>query len=158
VDVLIYGTGFTASEFLMPLKVIGRGGRNLHDVWDGDARAYLGITLPHFPNLFLLYGPNTNIVVNGIIIFFTECEVDYVVAAMRRLLEGEHRAMDCRQTVHDAYNERIDAANLRRAWGAATVNTWYKNRSGRVSQNWPFNLLEFWKQTRAPDPADYEFF
>ena len=64
--------------------------------------------------------------------------------------------MDCRQTVHDAYNERIDAANGRRAWGAATVNSWYKNRSGRVSQNWPFNLLEFWKQTRAPDPHDYE--
>ena len=156
VDVLIYGTGFTASEFLMPLKVVGRGGRNLHEVWDGDARAYLGITLPRFPNLFLLYGPNTNIVVNGSIIFFTECEVDYLVAAIRELLEGEHRAMDCRQAVHDAYNERIDAANLRRAWGAATVNSWYKNETGRVSQNWPFNLLEFWKQTRAPDPADYD--
>jgi 4-hydroxyacetophenone monooxygenase len=156
VDVLIYGTGFTASEFLMPLKVVGRGGRNLHEVWDGDARAYLGITLPHFPNLFLLYGPNTNIVVNVSIIFFTECEVDYLVAAIRGLLEGENRAMDCRQSVHDDYNERIDAANLRRAWGASTVNSWYKNRSGRVSQNWPFNLLEFWKQTRAPDPDDYE--
>ena len=156
VDVLIYGTGFTASEFLMPLKVVGRGGRNLHEVWDGDARAYLGITLPRFPNLFLLYGPNTNIVVNGSIIFFTECEVDYLVAAIRELLEGEHRAMDCRKAVHDAYNERIDAANLRRAWGAATVNSWYKNETGRVSQNWPFNLLEFWKQTRAPDPADYD--
>jgi 4-hydroxyacetophenone monooxygenase len=157
VDVLIYGTGFTASEFLMPLKVVGSGGRNLHDVWDGDARAYLGITLPHFPNLFLLYGPNTNIVVNGSIIFFTECEVDYVVASIRKLLEGDHRAMNCRQEVHDAYNERIDAANARRAWGASTVNSWYKNQSGRVSQNWPFNLLDFWKQTRTPAPDDYEW-
>ena len=102
----------------------------LREACGGDARAHLGIAMPHFPNLFLLYDPNTNVVVNSSIIFFTECEVDYLVAAIRKLLEDEHRAMDCRQTVHDAYNERIDAANLRRAWGAASVNSWYKNRTG----------------------------
>lgn len=155
-DVILYGTGFTASDFLMPLEVVGRDGRKLHDHWDGDARAYLGITLPHFPNLFLLYGPNTNIVVNGSIIFFTECEVDYTLEAIRLLLEGEHKALDCRPEIHDAYNARIDADNQQRAWGAATENTWYKNRFGRVSQNWPYGLLDFWKQTRAVDPADYD--
>ena len=155
-DVIVYGTGFTASDFLMPLEVVGRGGRELHDHWDGDARAYLGITVPHFPNLFLLYGPNTNIVVNGSIIFFTECEVDYVLAAIETLLRDDKKAMDCRERVHDAYNERIDAANRERAWGAATVNTWYKNRHGRVSQNWPYGLLDYWKQTRSVDTGDYE--
>ena len=64
-DVLIYGTGFQASKFLTPMKVTGRGGIDLHEQWDGDARAYLGVTVPGFPNLFCLYGPNTNIVVNG---------------------------------------------------------------------------------------------
>ena len=155
-DVIIYGTGFTASDFLMPLEVVGRDGRKLHDHWDGDARAYLGITLPHFPNLFLLYGPNTNIVVNGSIIFFTECEVDYLLASIEMLLREGKNAMDCRASVHDAYNERIDADNQNRAWGAATVNTWYKNRLGRVSQNWPYGLLEYWKQTREVDSGDYE--
>jgi 4-hydroxyacetophenone monooxygenase len=155
-DVIIYGTGFAASHFLTPMKVTGRGGRDLHEHWDGDARAYLGITLPHFPNLFLLYGPNTNIVVNGSIIFFTECEVDYLLACIRHLLESGHRAMDCRVEAHDAYNQRIDAANLQRAWGAATVNTWYRNDKGRISQNWPGTLLEYWQQTREPDVADYE--
>jgi len=156
VDVIVYGTGFTASEFLVPMKVVGRGGLDLHQAWEGDARAYLGITLPHFPNFFLMYGPNTNIVVNGSIIYFSECEVDYILACLRMLFEGGHAAMDCRPEVHDAYNERIDAENLRKAWGAASVNTWYKNRYGRVSQNWPSTLLAYWRQTRAPEPADYE--
>jgi 4-hydroxyacetophenone monooxygenase len=155
-DVILYGTGFSASRFLTPMKVVGRGGRDLHETWAGDARAYLGITLPHFPNFFLMYGPNTNIVVNGSIIFFSECEVDYVLGSVRMLLEGGHRAMDCREAVHDAYNAHIDAENLKRAWGAAKVSTWYKNAKGRVSQNWPGTLLEYWKQTRRPDPADYE--
>ena len=74
-DVLIYGTGFQASRFLMPMKVTGRGGVDLHETWGDDARAYLGITVPGFPNLFCLYGPNTNIVINGSIIYFSECEV-----------------------------------------------------------------------------------
>ena len=93
---------------------------------------------------------------NGSIIFFTECEVDYMLNSIRMLLEGGHRAMDCRPEVHDAYNRRIDDANMRMAWGAAKVHTWYKNAKGRVSQNWPGTLLEYWQQTREPDPADYE--
>jgi 4-hydroxyacetophenone monooxygenase len=155
-DVIIYGTGFQASSFLTPMKVTGRGGRDLHEWWDGDSRAYLGITVPHFPNLFLMYGPNTNIVVNGSIIFFSECETDYILASLRMLLEGGYRAMDCREDVHDAYNERIDAANLGRTWGASTVNTWYRNAKGRISQNWPLTLLEYWQQTREANAADYE--
>ncbi|MEM7768733.1 MAG: NAD(P)/FAD-dependent oxidoreductase, partial [Pseudomonadota bacterium] len=78
-DVLIYGTGFKASEFLIPMEIRGRGGVKLHDAWNGDARAYLGITMPEFPNFFMMYGPNTNIVVNGSIIFFSECEAHYIL-------------------------------------------------------------------------------
>jgi 4-hydroxyacetophenone monooxygenase len=155
-DVIIYGTGFTASQFLTPMKVVGRGGVDLHETWDGDARAYLGITVPGFPNLFLLYGPNTNIVINGSIIYFSECEVRYLVGCLEMLLAGGHRALDVRPEVHDAYNQRIDAANLQRAWGASTVNTWYRNAKGRIAQNWPFSLLDYWRETRAPNPADYE--
>mgnify|MGYP000091250438 CR=1 FL=1 len=154
-DVIIYGTGFTASQFLTPMAVTGRGGVDLHQQWHGDARAYLGITVPGFPNLFCLYGPNTNIVINGSIVYFSECEVNYVLESIRMLLEGGHRAMDCRPDVHDAYNSRIDEANRLRAWGASSVNSWYKNSTGRVSQNWPYALLEYWEQTRRPNPDDY---
>jgi 4-hydroxyacetophenone monooxygenase len=154
-DVLIYGTGFQASRFLTPMKVRGRDGVDLHDKWDGDARAYLGITVPDFPNLFLLYGPNTNIVINGSITYLSECEVHYITECIHLLLEHGRRSMDCRSEVHDAYNVRIDEANRKMAWGASDVNSWYKNAKGRVAQNWPFTLLEYWQQTRAPDPEDY---
>ncbi|MDQ1403303.1 MAG: 4-hydroxyacetophenone monooxygenase [Actinomycetota bacterium] len=155
-DVIIYGTGFKASDFLTPMKVVGRGGTELHERWAGDARAYLGITLPGYPNFFLLYGPNTNIVANGSITYFSECEVHYVVGCLRRLLETGDRAIDPRPEVHDAYNERVDAENLRMAWGVSGVSSWYKNARGRTAQNWPFSLLEYWQLTREPDFADYE--
>ena len=156
VDVIVYATGFHASEFLTPLRIRGRGGRDLHEHWGGDARAYLGMTVPGFPNLFCMYGPNTNLVANGSIIFFSECEVQYILSAIRLLLERHANAVDCRPEVHDAYNVSVDDANGRMAWGAATVNTWYRNANGRITQNWPFTLLEFWQRTRELDPAEYE--
>ena len=154
-DVLILGTGFTASDFLMPMTVRGTGGADLHATWAGDARAYLGMTIPGFPNLFCMYGPNTNIVINGSIIFFSECEANYITGSVRMLAEHGARSMDVRTDVHDAFGERIDAANARMAWGVSSVNSWYKNASGRVSQNWPFPLLDYWRATRSPEPTDY---
>jgi 4-hydroxyacetophenone monooxygenase len=156
-DVLIYGTGFLASRFLWPMQVKGKGGADLQAQWNGDARAYLGITVPNFPNLFCLYGPNTNIVVNGSIVFFSECEVRYILSCIKLLLEQDHAALDCRKSVHDAFNRKIDEGNLNMAWGAANVPTWYKNEKGRVTQNWPFTLVEFWNQTRIVNPQDYTF-
>ena len=156
-DVLIYGTGFTASKFLWPMKIVGRGGHTLEGQWNGDARAYLGIAVPNFPNLFCMYGPNTNIVVNGSIVFFSECEMRYILGCLKLLIENGRRAMDCRQDVHDAYNERIDEGNRNMAWGVSKAPTWYRNDKGRIAQNWPFTLREFWSQTREPNPADYVF-
>jgi 4-hydroxyacetophenone monooxygenase len=155
VDVLIYGTGFQAADFLMPMEVIGLGGLSLHEHWDGDARAYIGVTIPGFPNLFTLYGPNTNIVVNGSIIYYSECEVHYVVECLRLLLADNKSSLDCRVEVHDAYNEKIDAANRLRTWGFSSVRSWYKNKTGRTAQNWPFSVLEYWELTRSPNPDDY---
>jgi 4-hydroxyacetophenone monooxygenase len=154
-DVIIYGTGFEASRFLTPMRVTGRGGVDLHQQWAGDARAYLGIVAPGFPNFFFLYGPNTNIVVNGSIIYFSECEVHYLMEYIRTLLAENLVALDCRTDVHDAYNERIDAANGLRTWGFSTVSAWYKNEFGRTAQNWPFSVLEYWEQTRRVDIDDY---
>jgi 4-hydroxyacetophenone monooxygenase len=156
-DVIIYGTGFQASKFLTPMKVRGRGGVDLHEQWGGDARAYLGVTIPHFPNFFCLYGPNTNIVINGSIVYFSECGVRYILGLLGDLLRTGHKTMEVRKDVHDAFNERVDAQNARMAWGWSDVNSWYKNEHGHVAQNWPFTLLEYWQQTLRPDPDDYEF-
>jgi 4-hydroxyacetophenone monooxygenase len=154
-DIIVYGTGFQASRFLTPMRVVGRGGVDLHARWAGDARAHLGLTVPGFPNLFLMYGPNTNIVVNGSIIYFSECQAHYITESLRLLLDQDVAAMDCRPEVHDAYNVMIDAATRQRAWGASDVSSWYKNEHGRVAQNWPFNLFDYWQRTRQVDPDDY---
>ena len=101
------------------MRIVGRGGVDLHERWDGDARAHLGLTVPGFPNLFLMYGPNTNIVVNGSIIYFSECQAHYIAESLRLLLEKDAAAMDCRPEVHDAYNVMIDTAT--RAAGVGGV-------------------------------------
>ncbi len=102
-DVLIYGTGFTASDFVSPMRVFGLGGVELNEEWAGDAAAYLGITVPGFPNFFMLYGPNTNLVINGSILIMVECQVRYAVEAIGRLLRSGHRSMSCRRDVHERY-------------------------------------------------------
>jgi 4-hydroxyacetophenone monooxygenase len=157
VDVIIYGTGFQASKFLTPMTVRGRGGIDLHEQWQGDARAYLGITIPGFPNLFCLYGPNTNIVINGSIIYFSECGVRYVLGCIGSLLGRGRAALEVRPDVFHRFNEAVDAENALMAWGSSNVSSWYKNEHGHVAQNWPFTLLEYWQRTLAPDPAEYEY-
>lgn len=157
VDVIVYCTGFQAWRFLGGIDVTGRGGADLHQRWGQDPAAYLGITIPDFPNFFCLYGPNTNLVVNGSIIMFSECAVHYVLECLRLLLERGDQVMDLRPEVLDAYQATIDEANALMAWGAEGVDNWYKSPTGRVSQNWPLATLEYWDLTRAPDPGHYRF-
>ena len=155
-DVIVFGTGFRASEFLMPMRVTGRDGADLHETWNGDARAYNGVCVPGFPNLFCIYGPNTNIVVNGSIIYFAECATHYMVECLRLLAAKGTAAMDCRPGAYERYAARMDEHNSQMAWGISPVNSWYKSPSGRIAQNWPLPLIDYWRQTRRPDPADFE--
>jgi 4-hydroxyacetophenone monooxygenase len=156
-DAIIYATGFTASDFLAPMTIKGASGRDLNAHWDGDATAHLGMTVPHFPNLFLMYGPNTNIAVNGSIIFFSECGAHYILASIRHLLENGLGTMECRQESLERFVRDVDGANNRIVWGAPAAKTWYKNSRGRVSQNWPYSLLEYWRRTREPDLDEFVF-
>lgn len=156
VDVIVLATGFEASDYLTPIKVVGRDGKDLHEWWAGDCRAYLGITLPGFPNLFMTGGPTTSVVVNGSAIFSAECAVEYALSAIHELLAGGYAAMDVRQAPFDDFNRRVDAGNLTKAWGVAKVSSWYRNRFGRASQTWPFSLLEYWLLTERANLADYD--
>lgn len=155
-DLIVYGTGFHASKFLMPINITGRDGVALHDVWRGDdARAYLGMTVPQFPNMFCMYGPNTGLVVYSTIIQFSEMTATYIVDAVRLLLEGGHQSMEIKEPVFESYNQRVDKGNALRAWGFSRVNSWYKNSKGRVTQNFPFTAVEFWQRTHAVEPTEY---
>ncbi|NND67361.1 MAG: NAD(P)/FAD-dependent oxidoreductase, partial [Halioglobus sp.] len=154
IDVLIYGTGFTADEFLATLDVYGRGGKSLREYWGGNPKAFKGVMMAEFPNFYTLYGPNTNIVVGSSIVFFVECQLRYIMGCLKLQLEEGYRAMEPRADVMAEYNARIDALNRQRAWGAPVVSSWYKNEQGRVTQNWPGTHWEFWEQMRAPEPGE----
>ena len=156
VDVIIYATGFKASDFLAPMAITGENGVELHKQWDGDAKAYLGMTVPGFPNFFMIYGPNTNIVVNGSIVFFSECSVRYIMGCIKLLVEGGVNSLKPRADVTAVYNDKVDAENARMAWAAPDVDSWYKNAKGRVAQNWPFALVDYWNATQAPAKSDFE--
>jgi 4-hydroxyacetophenone monooxygenase len=156
VDVIIPSTGFHAGKFLWPMEITGRSGVKLGDLWDGgeNPRAYLGITIPGFPNFFCLYGPNTNPVV-GSVIFMIECQVRYTMGCLREILEGGIEALDCRQEVHDAYNERLDAQHEKLVWRHPRVHSYYNNAQGRVTTNLAWRLIDYWRMTLQPDLSDY---
>jgi 4-hydroxyacetophenone monooxygenase len=141
------------------MKVTGRSGALLRQVWaDDDARAYLGMTVPDFPDLFILYGPNTNQVVHGgSAIMWTEFSVTYVMDAIRILLEANAKAMDVKSDVFHKFTERVDATNRLRAWGFPKVNSWYKNSKERTTRNFPFSTSELWQRTREVNLSDYVF-
>ena len=154
-DVLVYATGFHASRFQFPMAIRGKGGIDLREHWGDDPRAYLGMVVPGFPNLFMIYGPNSNIVVTGSIVFFSECSTHYIMSCIKLMLEQGVTSLDVRQDAHDRFNAVIDEGNLNTAWGAENVKSWYKNKAGRVTQNWPFKLLDYWTRTKTADPADF---
>ncbi len=155
-DVLVLSTGFHAGRFLYPMEIRGRGGVRLEDRWEGgeNPRAHLGITVPDFPNLFCLYGPNTNPVV-GSVIYMLECQTRYVMECLRAMLEGGHRVLDCRPEAHDAYNARLDAEMEHMVWRHPKVHSYYNNARGRVITNVPWTMYDYWRMTREPDLADY---
>lgn len=155
VDMIIYATGFQASEFLEPLKVTGLNGTDLHQYWGGDAKAFAGLTVPNFPNLFIITGPNTGHVVNGSLYSMIEYGVEYILEALRVILAGNLKGLDLKQEVLDAFVADLDAASATKAWGHPSVKTWYKNKFGRVSQVWPYPVLDFWKITREVNLDDY---
>ncbi len=154
-DVLIWSTGFRAAEFVAPMRVHGRDGVELSERWKGSPSAYLGMTVPGFPNFFLLYGPNTNIVVNGSAIFFSECEVRHLLACLRLLVERDGGPVEVSVAAHDRFVAEVDAMSATRVWATSNVNSWYRAASGRSSQNWPGTVLDYWNRTRTADPMDY---
>jgi 4-hydroxyacetophenone monooxygenase len=157
VDLIVLATGFHANRFLWPMEILGRGGESLRVRWGDEPRAYLGITVPGFPNFFCLYGPGTNLAHAGSIIFHSECQVRYVMGCIEALLRTEGaRTMECRQDVFQAFNDRFDARHRTLVWSHPGMGSWYKNAAGKVLTTSPWLLVEYWGWTRAPDLADYD--
>lgn len=154
-DTVIFATGFETTTFLAPLTIEGLDGAKLHDVWRDGAEAYLGVTVAGFPNLFMLYGPNTNLGHNSII-FMIECQVGYAVQCIRELLKPGTAWLDVRRDVMDRYNRDLQTALGKTAWTAG-CSSWYKTASGKVVNNWSGFTIDYWRRTRHPDWRDYRF-
>jgi 4-hydroxyacetophenone monooxygenase len=156
VDVIIMATGFQASKMLWPMEITGRSGLTIRDVWgDDDPRAYLGMTVPGFPNFYLTYGPNTNLAHGGSIIFHTECQVRYIAQALRETIEHGYSTLEVRAEVHDEYNKILDETCRTMVWSHPGVTSWYKNNKNRVTVTSPWTLLDYWKMTRTFVPEEY---
>ncbi|NYT44300.1 NAD(P)/FAD-dependent oxidoreductase [Alcaligenaceae bacterium] len=157
VDVIIMATGFAAHKMLWPMDIRGNDGVALRDLWgDDDPRAYLGITVPKFPNFFLLYGPNTHLGHGGSIIFHSECQMRYIAKCLRWLIETGHKEMEVLEAVHDDYNDRCDDAHSKMVWTTGATSNWYRNTKGRVVSNSPWRLVDYWAMTFEPDFNEYK--
>ncbi|WP_040800593.1 flavin-containing monooxygenase [Nocardia higoensis] len=155
IDVLILCTGFQQQRFLYPMDIHGRDGVALRELWqDDNGRAHLGITTPGYPNLFFLYGPNTN-PPGGSFITIAEAQVRYVVEAISRLVTDDLATLECRREAYDRYNAELDEANSRMVYAMDGVNSYYRNSSGRVVTNSPWPVTDYWARTHRPDPADF---
>ena len=146
VDAIILATGFQSTSFLSPLRIRGAHGQLLNDAWRNGAYAYLGITVPGFPNFFMMYGPNTNLGHNSII-FMIECQTRYIMDCLRRMNAADLKYIDLRSDVADAFNARLQEELAASVW-AATDHSWYKTADGKITNNWSGPTVAYWWQTR----------
>ncbi|MGJ9412741.1 flavin-containing monooxygenase [Aeromicrobium sp. CF4.19] len=155
-DVCVLATGFQASRMLASYEVTGRGGQTIRDSWgEDDPRAHLGMTVPDFPNFFVMYGPNTNIATGGSLIFQAETWSRYIVEAIKTMIERQWSELEVRPEAMERYNRSLDERLAGMVWSVTSAGTWYRNRHGRVTTNMPWTTLEYWEMTRRVDLDDY---
>jgi cation diffusion facilitator CzcD-associated flavoprotein CzcO len=154
VDCIIWSTGFRASEFVAPMRVLGEGGRELGDAWAHGAHAHLGLAVPGFPSLFLMYGPNTN-TSGGSIIVYLEAQAAYIRQAAEHLRAGRFARVSVRPEVEAASDVDTQARFQGTAW--TDCDSWYRDGDGRIVANWPGYMREYMERTRTFDPGEYEF-
>jgi len=150
-DVIIYGTGFAATEFLAPMTVRGVGGQDVQEFWKAGAHAHLGINVPGFPNLFLMYGPNTNLGGSSII-GMMESQAGYIVQAVKFLASGV-AAIDVRPEVSEGYDQEMQDRLGDSVW--SSCHNWYHLDGGRISTNWPGLVAEYKARTATFRAADF---
>jgi cation diffusion facilitator CzcD-associated flavoprotein CzcO len=152
VDCVIYGTGFRTSEFMFPMEVRGVGGRTLREAWAAGAHAHLGISVPGFPSLFLMYGPNTN-TSGGSIIVYEEAQAAYVRQALQHIRDRGLAAIDVRPDIEASSNRELQARFAGTAW--TRCDSWYRTADGRNVANWPGYMREYEQRVKVLDPSHF---
>ncbi|TDD86405.1 flavin-containing monooxygenase [Actinomadura rubrisoli] len=152
-DVIVYATGFRTTAFLSPMKIVGRGGRELNEAWRDGAQAHLGITVSGFPNLFLLYGPYTNLGHNSII-YMLESQFRYVLGCVEAIRRHGLDWIDVRADVQDAFTRDMRRRLRSTVWETG-CQSWYMTADGKVVSNWPGFTFAYRRATRRPDPRHF---
>eukprot|EP01062_Namystynia_karyoxenos_P073333 TRINITY_DN70134_c0_g1_i1.p1 TRINITY_DN70134_c0_g1~~TRINITY_DN70134_c0_g1_i1.p1 ORF type:complete len:556 (+),score=153.66 TRINITY_DN70134_c0_g1_i1:72-1739(+) len=161
-DVIVLATGFDSQRFVLPMEVVGSGGTRLSDAWTAPSgnscpRAYLGITVPDYPNFFLMYGPSTNLGTNSII-FMIECQMQHVCSALATVLLRNKSACEVRHEAAEDYYKEIAERAEQTVFGDPGCNSWYKNKDGVVVNNWIATCTEYWWRTHSVDASKYRIF
>ena len=155
-DVLVYATGFRATEALYPMTVVGRDGVELRAMWGERPAAYLGITVPGFPNFFCMYGPGTNLAHGGSLIFHSECQMRYITRCLEALVTGGHRTMEPRPDRYEDWHERSQRELAGLVWSQPSIrHSFFKNSAGEIHGLSPWRLVDYWSWTKEPDLADF---
>ena len=155
-DIIALCTGYDTSKFLSTFEVYGRNGRSLRDVWgDDDARAHRGITVTGFPNLFLIYGPNTN-GAGGSFYSFAETQVRYILQLIEALATGELGAVEPKAEEMKRYNQHMDAELSKMVWSHPNVKSYYRNSRGRVTSNRPWSVVQYWSMLDEVDLSEFD--
>jgi cation diffusion facilitator CzcD-associated flavoprotein CzcO len=152
-DCIIYGTGFRTTKFMFPMEITGAGGRSLREAWADGPHAHLGIAVPGFPSLFVMYGPNTN-TSGGSIIFYEEAQAAYIRQALEHVRASGAAAIEVRADVEAASDRDTQARFAGTAW--TQCNSWYRDEAGRVVTNWPGYMREYAERARVLDPSHFE--
>jgi cation diffusion facilitator CzcD-associated flavoprotein CzcO len=153
VDCIVWGTGFRTNDFMLPMDVTGVGGRTLKETWADGAHAHLGITVPGFPSMFLMYGPNTN-TSGGSIVVYLEAQARYLRQALQLARRTGAAAVDVREDVESAFDRETQARFAGTAW--TRCDSWYRNEGGRVVANWPGYMREYEQATAQLEPSEFE--
>jgi cation diffusion facilitator CzcD-associated flavoprotein CzcO len=154
IDTLILGTGFHVTDVPHAKHLRGRDGRTLAEVWDGSPQAYLGATVPGFPNLFTLLGPNTGLGHNSVVIMI-EAQIAHVIACLREMERRGMETIEVRPEVHAVFNDEIQARMQGTVWTAGGCQSWYIDRNGLNTTIWPGFTWQFRERTARFDPNDY---
>jgi cation diffusion facilitator CzcD-associated flavoprotein CzcO len=135
-DVLVIATGFEASRYLPKLEIVGRSGRTIHQVWNGEPNAFLGLTVPGFPNFFMMYGPGTN---GGELVSMFERQAEHVVRVAKRLRRGEVTAVEVKPHWNDLYNRWLQSKMEGTSWTLS--RNYFTSSSGKVVTQWPYGAV-----------------
>jgi cation diffusion facilitator CzcD-associated flavoprotein CzcO len=155
-DAIVFGTGFEAREFVAPMEVAGRGGTTLADAWGGLPHAWHGLSVPGFPNLFLMYGPNT-FGGSGSAVYVLESQARHVGAAARTLRERAGRTIELRPQAHERFRAELRERLARTVWATGGCASWYLDEQGRDPTNWPGYTIEYRRRPARIDPEVYAF-